>query len=206
MNRFVFTIIAILLSVVVGVLLVHPKYQTFEEKKAEIESREKELENIEERFGEVEEALSKLENYQEELAKIDTALPDDPSIPTLLAFLKKTVEVRTLSLSDLSTNFISSFDKEESTFIGENVSATQEESSMGEEGSFMGEEEVSSGKTIQEIEINITVFGSYELFKAFLTDLEESARLIEVKDISFSYSAGVEGGYSFGLRLKTHSY
>ena len=67
-------------------------------------------------------------------------------------------------------------------------------------------EEASSEKTIQEIEISITVFGSYELFKAFLTDLEESARLIEVKDISFSYSVGAEGGYSFGLKLKTHSY
>ncbi len=199
MNRFVFTIIAILLSVVVGILLVHPKYQTFEEKRAEIELKEKELENIEERFGEVEEALSKLENYQEELAKIDTALPDDPSIPTLLAFLKKTVEVNTLSLKNLSTNFVSSFDKEESISVNENVSAEGEES-------FMEGEEASSEKTIQEIEISITVFGSYELFKAFLTDLEESARLIEVKDISFSYSAGAEGGYSFGLKLKTHSY
>ncbi len=204
MNRFIFIIITILLSVVVGILLVYPKYQAFEEKKAEIELKEKELKNIEERFAEVNDALEKLEKYQEELAKIDTALPDDPSVPTLLAFIKKTVGKNTLSLSGLSTNFVSSFDREETMSVMTN--AEEGEFSMGEGESSMGEEKTSSGKTIQEIEISLTVAGSYELFKAFLTDLEESARLIEVKNISFSYSAGGEGGYSFALNLKTHSY
>ena len=199
MNRFIFTIVTILLSVVVGVLMIYPKYQILEEKKVLIENKEQELKNIEERFAEVNEALEKLENYKEELAKIDIGLPDDPSVSTLLNFIKETVAIKQLSLTSLSTNFISSYEKEDSVPIRENVNMEDGESSSAGEAAL-------PAKTIQEIEVSLTVAGPYELFKSLLIELEESARLIEVESISFSYAGSAEGIYSFSLSLKTHSY
>ena len=214
MNRFIFTIIAILLSAVVGFVLAYPKYQIFEQKKAEVESKETELQNIEEHFSQVNATVEQLKDYEEELVKINTALPAEASIPTLLDFLKATVKSRGLLLQNLSTDFVTSFKKDDNSFNEENIDmGVEEELYMEEEESLMGTEESSTQgeessaeETIKEIEINLTVFGSYELFKALLADLEESARLIEIRDISFSYSAIDKNGYLFNLNLKTHSY
>ena len=214
MNRFIFTIIAILLSAVVGFVLAYPKYQIFEQKKAEVESKETELQNIEEHFSQVNATVEQLKDYEEELVKINTALPAEASIPTLLDFLKATVKSRGLLLQNLSTYFVTSFKKDDNSFNEENIDmGVEEELYMEEEESLMGTEESSTQgeessaeETIKEIEINLTVFGSYELFKALLADLEESARLIEIRDISFSYSAIDRNGYLFNLNLKTHSY
>ncbi|MCK5044732.1 type 4a pilus biogenesis protein PilO [Candidatus Parcubacteria bacterium] len=214
MNRFIFTIIAILLSAVVGFVLAYPKYQIFEQKKAEVESKETELQNIEEHFSQVNATVEQLKDYEEELVKINTALPAEASIPTLLDFLKATVKSRGLLLQNLSTDFVTSFKKDDNSFNEENIDmGVEEELYMEEEESLMGTEESSTQgeessaeETIKEIEINLTVFGSYELFKALLADLEESARLIEIRDISFSYSAIDRNGYLFNLNLKTHSY
>ncbi len=61
----------------------------------------------------------------------------------------------------------------------------------------------SEDSEIQEIDIQLSVIGSYSSFKNFLFNLEKSARLFEVENISFSLG---EEESSFNLGLKTHSY
>ena len=58
---------------------------------------------------------------------------------------------------------------------------------------------------IKEINIGITVSGSYPAFKNFLSALEKTARLVEVDDIIFSYPSAKETP-SFDLVIKAHSY
>ena len=59
---------------------------------------------------------------------------------------------------------------------------------------------------LKAIQIKLQVVGSYSAFKDFLSALENSARIFEVKSISFS--APKEGGksFSFNLSIIAHSY
>jgi Tfp pilus assembly protein PilO len=59
---------------------------------------------------------------------------------------------------------------------------------------------------LKAIQIKLQVVGSYSAFKDFLSALENSARIFEVKSISFS--APREGGksFSFSLSIIAHSY
>lgn len=60
------------------------------------------------------------------------------------------------------------------------------------------------GGMIKEMRVNLTLSGSYSDFMGFLSFLENSARLIEVENISFASSE--KSPLSFNLTIKTHSY
>ncbi|MEA3295750.1 MAG: type 4a pilus biogenesis protein PilO [Patescibacteria group bacterium] len=59
---------------------------------------------------------------------------------------------------------------------------------------------------VQEININLSLFGSYSAFKSFLLNIEKSVRLIEVDEFSFSFDAKQDDALSFNLKVKTYSY
>jgi len=89
MKRPFFIVIFLSLALILGAVLVRPKYRDWrlmerriEEARAEIEGREEYLQNLRE-IGEI------LENYQEQLAKIDLALPPDPQLPFLFHSLQE---------------------------------------------------------------------------------------------------------------------
>lgn len=54
--------------------------------------------------------------------------------------------------------------------------------------------------------IKLQVAGSYSAFKDFLSALENSARIFEVKSISFSAPKEGEKSFSFSLSIITYSY
>lgn len=58
---------------------------------------------------------------------------------------------------------------------------------------------------LKESLISLEVSGDYPSFKNFLSLLEESARLIEVENVSFSSSSGEEF-FTFQLKMKVYSY
>lgn len=58
---------------------------------------------------------------------------------------------------------------------------------------------------LKEIQFGLEVIGSYPSFKNFLSILEESARMIEVKNISF-LSPEKGKPFTFSLRIKVYSY
>ncbi len=59
---------------------------------------------------------------------------------------------------------------------------------------------------IKESELTLAVSGVYSSFKNFLSVLEMTARLIEVKSISFSSTPEKEGPQDFNLKIKVYSY
>ena len=79
-------------------------------------------------------------------------------------------------------------------------------------------EKVESGRTfsvgdssLKEINLSFIVTGLYPDFKNFLSTIERSSKLIEVKDVSFSSPKNPETEeesrlFSFELKLKVHSY
>lgn len=60
---------------------------------------------------------------------------------------------------------------------------------------------------IKSIPISLGVMGSYQSLKNFLLDIEKSARIIEIDNLSFTYPGKTEKeGYNFNLEFKAHSY
>ena len=73
-------------------------------------------------------------------------------------------------------------------------------------------QQAGAGKSIKEISLSLSLFGSYPAFKNFLYLLEKSARLIESQDFNFSVtqpsaqSPNPPGVFSIKLDIKVHSY
>lgn len=63
-----------------------------------------------------------------------------------------------------------------------------------------------SGEDIKEISFNLGVSGAYSSFKSFLKALEQSAKLFNVKSISFSSPEEEEEVFSFKMTVATYSY
>ena len=94
--------VCFLLVLILGIGLLLPKYQdlkgiqrTIEEKKAEIQYKEK-------YFAEIGEIKTELEKYETELSKIDSALPQSPSLPSLFNFLQEASSQSGLVLKGIS--------------------------------------------------------------------------------------------------------
>ena len=68
---------------------------------------------------------------------------------------------------------------------------------------------ISSGKIeegkVEKISLSISLFGTYNSFKNFLSSIYSSSRIIEVKSISFS-SGKDEKGLNYGVSLETLYY
>ncbi len=63
-----------------------------------------------------------------------------------------------------------------------------------------------SGQGLKEISFNLKVSGSYSSFKSFLSALENSARLFNVKGIRLSFPEKGEKSFSFDITVATYSY
>lgn len=68
------------------------------------------------------------------------------------------------------------------------------------------EEIILGGVSQGEVRVACQVVGSYSDFKNFLLALENSARLIEVEEISFESPEEAGELFKFTVQIKTHSY
>lgn len=165
-------IICFLLALILGVGFLWPKLQDLREVQKNIKEKEGQLQSNKEYFSNLKEIKISLKEYQGGLSKISSALPNDPSLPSLFNFLQKAS-----SQSGLVLKRISPF----------TISSSEEFPALGE------------------IQFGLEVVGSYPSFKNFLSTLEESARLIEVENISF-LSPEENKPFTFSLRIKVYSY
>lgn len=184
MPRIITILICIFATLILILFLVWPKYKDLRSSQLEIKRKETELGYMEEYFSDLSKTSEELTRYEVELSKIDSALPADPSIPSLLNFLQKTSAQNGLIFKDFGGFSIVSPPKP-----GEGKAPSKE----GELPS-----------KIKKIHIDFEVSGSYPALKNFLTTLENSARIFEVESISFSSEE--EEIFSFDLAIETYSY
>ncbi|MBZ9569588.1 type 4a pilus biogenesis protein PilO [Patescibacteria group bacterium] len=185
MSRLTLIIICFFLILLISLFLIWPKYQELRALKVEVEEKETEFRYLEEYFSKLNQLSQELKKYEAQLSKIDFALPSDSSLTllSLMNFLQKASSQNGLVFKEFS-----SFSIILPKPLAE-ISSPQES-------------QLPSG--IKEIYLNFEVAGSYSALKNFLNTLEKSAKLIEVEDVSFSF--GEEEIFSFGLKIKTHSY
>ena len=169
-----------LLSVLLIIFLIFPKYQNLNLLKKEISGKEDELSSQEEYFESLQKTSEELKKYEDSLLKIDTALPQKLSLPEFLNFIQKASSQSNLSLRGMSPAVTSSLEK-----------AAEGEPRQGRGG-------------IKETRISFVLAGDYSDFKNFLSILEKSARLIDIEN--FSFSSSKEGQFNFNLAIKVYSY
>jgi Tfp pilus assembly protein PilO len=175
--------LVILLGLFLALLLVIgfslPKYQNLKLLKLKVKAKEIEFQAERKYFSEIAESKEKLKKFEEELSKINSAIPPEPSLPSLGNFLQIAASQNGLILKKIMPS-PSSRPKEE--FIKKGFSPG-----------------------IKETGLNLTVSGDYPSFKHFLSNLEKTARMIEIESISFS-SSEKEAPIDFNLRIKVYSY
>lgn len=101
-------ILVLALTLAIGLLLVWPLYQDYQEVKFKVKSKKVELENREAYFDNLQSLSDKLKKYQLEMNKVESGLPGYADFPSLLSFLKKAASDNGLVLGEISSIGISS--------------------------------------------------------------------------------------------------
>lgn len=189
-NSLLISGVCLIISLVLGLTLIYPKSQDLAILRKQVKEKEAELESLKAYFADLQDISQELQKYQSQLSKIDSALPEKSSFPEILDFIQKSASQSGLLLIE----------------IGQIVTTRRTEEVPPEEIPPEGAEEVPKEvKTsrIKETRINLKLIGDYASFKNFLPLLEQSARLFEIENLSFS---STEKGLDFNLVIKTYSY
>ena len=191
MKRPVISITIISLAVILlAFFVILPEYEALNSKNLQVEEKKSEFKKINDYFEDLSLQNEELEKYELEIAKIDSALPDNPSMPSVFYFIQNTAEENEISLTEVNMGY---------SRIKEGI----------EESEILD---------IKENRFSVSVVGSYSSFKDFLSVLEKSARLIEIEEIYFSSFGKTEATtelivfspsediFSFDLEMKVYSY
>jgi Tfp pilus assembly protein PilO len=109
MNRFyllksipLVIIISFALVLILGGLILWPRFQDLRLLNRQIGEMQAQLQSQENYFSKLNDTKAEFKTYELELSKIDSALPDDPSLPSLLNFIQKACSQSGLVLKSIS--------------------------------------------------------------------------------------------------------
>jgi len=179
--------IIIVFSIFFLILPKHYEFKILQQKAAE---KEAEFKAKSEYYFRMEDVFEDLKRRKEQLAKIDTVISPKPDFSSLLYFLQRVANEKGVILTSLKFQKSSPLKIKKVVTVGE-VSEIKEEETGIQENFF---------------DFNIT--GTYPAFRNFLSDLENSARLIEVENISLSAATPDEEETeikSFEFKIKVYS-
>ena len=105
MSRFIPIISVFLLFFIVlgGYYFWLPEYEHFQDLRLALAKKQVQLERAEEYLLELKALSGRLTGYEDEFVKVDSALPLDPSIPSLFDFIQKTSSENGLVLESISS-------------------------------------------------------------------------------------------------------
>ena len=101
------TLLALLVVILLGAVILWPKFQELKIIQKNIEEKKAELQSKKEYFSKLNEIKIELGKYEEELSKINSALPENPSLPTFFNFLQKTSSQTGLVLKEVGAFSVS---------------------------------------------------------------------------------------------------
>lgn len=187
MSRLATIIICLLISLLLVSFLLWPEIQKYRNLNLSVKIKDIQIENQDKYFSQIQDKAERLKSYEEEISKIDSALPDDPGVPSVLEFVVQTANKNGMQLTEIV-----------------NTSLVSAQEATGNQ--TIQESGVTNNK-LKEASIEFKILGEYSALKNFIATLEKNARLIEVESINFA-SAGTEKGVlpSFLIKIKTHSF
>jgi len=101
MNKLYITATALVLVVILIIFLLWPKYQGLRELSLIIQKKETELQSKRDYFAQLRKISQRLIEYKESLSRVDSALPEEPSLPSLFDYFQKTSSQTGLLLEDI---------------------------------------------------------------------------------------------------------
>jgi type IV pilus assembly protein PilO len=192
MIKLLLTVAFIVASLVGGLYVVYPHYETYATKMAENDVLYEELENVMIYVNQLKIIKERIVETEEDLNKIERALPEDHDAPSLFLYLKNKMEENNLQITGTFGDF-----------------STQEYTHNETEHS-----------RIKQVSFSISFTGNYSDTKNFFREIEKLMRLITVDNVSLSRGgdidpmlgfAGIEeigagDSVSVTINAKTYSY
>jgi Tfp pilus assembly protein PilO len=185
MSRSIPTISVILLIILLfgGYFFWWPRYREFRQQKAVLAEKIKALEEKNSYYSRLIKIDKELAVYRAEIDKIDSALPKEVSLPVIFDYLKRISAKQGLILDRV--------DFSGTGRLSSKYKRLTEKGNSKETG-------------VVKIAFSASLTGPYPAFKKFLSELYQSAKLIEVKSLNFS--SPTEGNlFEFDLELETYA-
>jgi Tfp pilus assembly protein PilO len=183
MNKFILSIVLIIVAIGLTLSYTRSEYQVYQTLKAEAESYETALQQADE--------LAELRNdLQEQLESIDAQKRDrlEKFLPRNIDTVRLTIEVS--SIADTTGIEIEEFSFADTT--------TSNESSDSENSEDTGDDtsSIQSGADYSSVDMTLSATGNYDEFKNFLTRLENNLRLTDIQSVTVdnSENANSESG------------
>jgi Tfp pilus assembly protein PilO len=98
-----YSILFLLTSIFLFFFFTYPKQKSLSSLNKKLSETKYEFETLDKYFDEINKNSKKLKDYNEEILKIDSALPDDPSFPTIFNFFQKYSSQTGLLLEGISS-------------------------------------------------------------------------------------------------------
>ncbi|HCC60060.1 MAG: hypothetical protein A2402_01355 [Candidatus Staskawiczbacteria bacterium RIFOXYC1_FULL_37_43] len=179
--------------------LVVPQYNVFKDLRVELGKKKAEYNAEYEYFSEIAKNYSQIQALEQDIEKIDDALPIGYNFGNLIYYFQNQALADGMIIKSM--------------FLSKSSSAGAKKTNY----SYESESGESKMPQMNEIGFSLNMTGSYSSLENFIVSLEKSARLFEVKNISFGASAASQGAeqsqqfqmqeiYNFNLEVLTHSY
>ena len=179
--------------------LVVPQYNVFKDLRVELGKKKAEYNAEYEYFSEIAKNYSQIQALEQDIEKIDDALPIGYNFGNLIYYFQNQALAAGMIIKSM--------------FLSKSSSAGAKKTNY----SYESESGESKMPQMNEIGFSLNMTGSYSSLENFIVSLEKSARLFEVKNISFGAWAASQGAeqsqqfqmqeiYNFNLEVLTHSY
>ncbi len=189
-NKPVSTIIVIIISLLLVLLFVFPKYQEVRNLQVSISQKQAEYNGKSVYYAKISELLTQIQSRKDVLEKVSSSLPADFSLADITYFFQENAANNGLIVKSLEFSQASPVAYRKTSVNG-------------------------ITKELKNILFTINFLGSYQGFKQFLAVLDTSSRLFEANTISFApvQTPEVRGRpnslapvYDFKLEVVTHAY
>lgn len=174
-----YIIIPLLFSAVIMFFtLVLPKYEDLGVQRLNVVGKEQELQSKKDYFDKIRKQHKDLIEQKELFDKVESALPDDPSLPSVFNYFSSMAQSNGLGLAEIEFG-----DKAHQTAPADGRIKTKE------------------------FDIEMSLEGKYHPhFRRFLSVIENSSKLFRIEEISFSSPKDPEEPFSFKINLKTYGH
>ena len=171
--------------------MIKPVYQKFNFNKTQLKESKRELQYRRDYIKQIAAIKKKLEKDKNAVAKVNFALPADVSVASLFNFLQAAAQKDGLLLTDVT--------------IPTKVPLVLHKKVTAQNGRSIIQKK---NTNLDYYSFTTQVQGPYEHFKGFISDIEKSARMIEVDNIDFSSSieSSTSESFSYNLALKIYSF
>ncbi len=177
--NFLIPLSCVVITLVLGVLYIYPKYMEIPSVRAKITAQETLSANLDLKLSNLKNIIDYKEVIIEDSTLVDDVLPSEAKVPQLLTQIDTMAKESGLEVTRLS-------------YAYQDTSSTKAKET--------GAPDVSD-QTQTYITVNLSVDGTYDQIKAFNSLLESSARFVQVDDFRYTLSNKTESTGELGVTI-----